>query len=357
MKRDCIIWVWFFVFGLSMQSVAQPGIEKGVEYFEEGSYEEASAFFKEYIDGNPRNAKAYFYMGRIYFEDEEFEKATNQFEQAAELDQTNGLYYMWLGHSFGRRAQNSSRIRQPFLASKCRQNYEKSVELDPENIEARESLIDFYLQAPGFMGGGRDKAESQAEAIFDIDPVAGYMARGRIHEYYEEEAKALENYWKSTEGYPQGMPPYYKLFNHFFTVQDYQSAAEIAKQQLSHNDTTAAIYINFGNALQRNNQFDEALDQYLKVLEMDSTAISAHYQIGRIAAVSGNHLELGKEHIQKFLQESVRYNEVTLAWAHIRLGAIYEHLKDPESAKAEYQKAIKVNPDNEEAKKSLAKLR
>jgi len=37
--------------------------------------------------------------------------------------------------------------------------------LDPHNREAKNDLFDFYLNAPGFLGGGIDKAEAAARGI------------------------------------------------------------------------------------------------------------------------------------------------------------------------------------------------
>ena len=38
----------------------------------------------------------------------------------------------------------------------------KSVELNPKNTEALSDLFEYYLEAPGFLGGGLDKAEAIA---------------------------------------------------------------------------------------------------------------------------------------------------------------------------------------------------
>ena len=40
------------------------------------------------------------------------------------------------------------------LASKARQNFERAVQLDPQNREALSDLFEYYLEAPGFLGGG-----------------------------------------------------------------------------------------------------------------------------------------------------------------------------------------------------------
>ena len=70
----------------------------------------------------------------------------------------------WLGRAYGRRAETSNPFTAPGYASKARQMFEKSVALDPSNKEATGDLLDFYLEAPGFMGGGYEKAEALVKA-------------------------------------------------------------------------------------------------------------------------------------------------------------------------------------------------
>jgi Flp pilus assembly protein TadD len=54
--------------------------------------------------------------------------------------------------------------------------------MDPQNREAKNDLFDFYLNAPGILGGGLDKAEAAARSI----------ANERPPEYEFEEAQLAE---------------------------------------------------------------------------------------------------------------------------------------------------------------------
>lgn len=338
-------------------SFSQTDIDQGVTLFEENKLPEAKSFFENYLKSNKKDPEANFYLGRIYFDQDDFGKATDWIGKAAKYDKNNSKYYMWLGHAYGRRTQEASRIRQPFLAKDSRKNYEKAIETDPNNVEARQSAMEFYLQAPGFMGGGRDKAEAQATAISDIDEIAGVMAWGRVYTYYDEVDNAMSHYTSAIEMYPEEMGPYYRLFNFHFNEQDYTSAIEIANKQLSNNDTTAAIYLNLGNALQRNEQYDEALEAYYTTMELDSTFYNTWYQIGRLSAVSGMHLETGKEYIESFIAQGDLVNDNTMAWAYFRLGTIYEHMNDTPMAKTQYENALKKDKKHEQSKEALTRLR
>jgi tetratricopeptide (TPR) repeat protein len=67
---------------------------------------------------------------------------------------------------------------------------ERAVQLDGKNAEALSDLFDYYLEAPGFLGGGFDKAQNIAHKISDVDPAEGYFARARLAEKRSEYATA-----------------------------------------------------------------------------------------------------------------------------------------------------------------------
>ena len=82
---------------------------------------------------------------------------------------------LWLGRTWGRRAETASPFVAPFNAAKARDYFEKAVALDPTNRDALGDLFDYYLDAPGFLGGGADKAEALANRIAAIDPPEGHF--------------------------------------------------------------------------------------------------------------------------------------------------------------------------------------
>ena len=65
-----------------------------------------------------------------------------------------------------------------FLAKKVKKELEEAVRLNPSNIEARFDLEDFCLNAPWIVGGNKDEARDQVDAISALDAVEGHVARG-----------------------------------------------------------------------------------------------------------------------------------------------------------------------------------
>jgi Flp pilus assembly protein TadD len=131
-------------------------------------------------DSSP-DAATYMLTGKNYFMLGDFKQAARFFEKATELNPASSEYMLWLGRSYGRRAEKASLLSAAISASKARQCFEKAVALDPHNHDALNDLFDYYLNAPGFLGGGVDKAEiiarrvgaeSPAEYHFDLAQLA-----------------------------------------------------------------------------------------------------------------------------------------------------------------------------------------
>ena len=108
------------------------------------------------------------------------------FERAVALEPANSVYHHWLGRAYGRLAETGSMLTALGNASKARQHFEKAIQLDPQNADARHDLFEFYVEAPGFLGGGLDKAERLAVLIAAHDAAEGQYAQARIAEKRKE---------------------------------------------------------------------------------------------------------------------------------------------------------------------------
>jgi Flp pilus assembly protein TadD len=119
-------------------------------------------------------------IGQCHFMQGDFGKATDAFEKALALDPRNSELHRWLGNTYGRRAETGSVFTAPGNARKARQYFERAVELDPNNREAVANLFEYYLEAPGFLGGGMDKAESLIRNIGKLSPTAALHAEAQL---------------------------------------------------------------------------------------------------------------------------------------------------------------------------------
>ena len=147
---------------------------------------EYEAALKLLLPLEKKNGPEWELVGESYFMMGEFKHAGEAFQKAVAAEPGRSNYYLWLGRAYGRRAETSNPFSAPGLASKARQNFERAVELDPRNVEAMNDLFEYYVQAPGFLGGGLDKATALAARIRALDPAEFHFAQAQLAEKRKE---------------------------------------------------------------------------------------------------------------------------------------------------------------------------
>jgi tetratricopeptide (TPR) repeat protein len=126
--------------------------------------------------------------------DRRFDEAADAFERAAKQQQGSAVYHFWLGQAYGAQAQQANVLRQPSLARRTKQEFERAVQLDPDYLDARAGLMQFYLLAPGLMGGSVDKAREQAAEVRRRDPYRGAFLAASIAQRQKDVAGAMREY-------------------------------------------------------------------------------------------------------------------------------------------------------------------
>jgi tetratricopeptide (TPR) repeat protein len=150
-----------------------------------------------------KDGRAHHWIGRNYFMLGDYKKATEALLKSVQAAPQNSEYYHWLGKAWGRRAETSTPFTAPGYATKAREAFEKAVQLNPRNVEAANDLFEYYMQAPGFLGGGLDKAAALSTQIAAIDPVEGHYAKARLAEKRKEFSTAEQQFRRAVELAPQ----------------------------------------------------------------------------------------------------------------------------------------------------------
>jgi tetratricopeptide (TPR) repeat protein len=197
------------------------------------------------------------------------------------------------------------------------------VTLDPKSIDAREGLVGFYSIAPGFMGGSMEKAREQANEIVKLNPIRGSFQLARVAERSKDLAGAETAYKSVITVAPDSAIGYYGL---------------------------AGFYRN-------QSRWDEAFAIYDQLMKLKPDEMPVHLTWAGTAAQSGTNLERGEREAKFYLQHAKDAPPANMSNAHWRLGQIYEKTSRRDLAKAEYSEALKVNPQNQNAKKSLEALK
>jgi tetratricopeptide (TPR) repeat protein len=252
---------------LALSSLAGADDSSSEPLLKTGRADEALRALNAEVKSHPDDAAAYNLLSRIYFQLEMWDSALRMAEKSVVLEPHNSLYQQWLGRSAGRKAENSNPFTAFGLARRVKVAFERAVTLDPNNIGARADLAEYYLEAPAFLGGDRNKARQQGDAILPHDPgLANYIyarveekqGSGRAEEQYKKAIAASGNsarywvelaYYYRRAGRPQdmewaltqslpaahhdGMPAYDGAFILLRTGRNFPAAIQMLRQYLN----------------------------------------------------------------------------------------------------------------------------
>jgi Flp pilus assembly protein TadD len=176
-----------FLFLVVASGASPDVVRQASALYESTEYENSLHVLSE--DPSP-DASTYLLSGKNYFMIGDYKKASESFEKALAISPNNSDYELWLGRAWGRRAETSGWLTAPMHASKARQCFERAVALDPKNHEAKNDLFDFYLNAPGFLGGGLEKAAALAKTIANERPPEFEFEEAQLAERRKDYAEA-----------------------------------------------------------------------------------------------------------------------------------------------------------------------
>jgi len=147
-----------------------------------GRTDEALRLLNSEVQNNANRAATYNLLSRAYFQLEQWDTSLRMAEKSVALEPRNSLYHQWLGRAAGRKAENSNPFAAFALARRVKVAFERAVALDGSNLSARSDLTEYYLEAPGFLGGDKNKARQQAEAVAPHDPALADYLYAKVEE-------------------------------------------------------------------------------------------------------------------------------------------------------------------------------
>src|SRR5882724_1200557 len=198
LRITILILVYFAVTSLLM-AIPAAADESVPALLAAGRADDAITNLRSKLNTSPNDSEAYNLLCRAYFSMGDWDRGISACEKAVSIAPNNSRYHMWLGRIYGEKADGVIFFRAASLAGKVRDEFEAAVRLDPNNVDARSDLGEFYLEAPGIVGGGRDKAEAQAQILAKLDPAKADYLKGRIAEKKKDVVTAEREYRAAIE--------------------------------------------------------------------------------------------------------------------------------------------------------------
>jgi len=280
------------IFASLLHTSAIPANVTPRQLLAEGRVDDAVRVLQQQVSLHPADAESFNLLCRAYFMADAWDPALEACQRAASLAPQSSMYQLWLGRVYGEKADHSSIFSAPGLAKQARSAFERAVQLDPGNWEARADLGEFYAEAPGIVGGGKDKARAQADALMRINPAMGHWVLARVAEKDKQADVAEGEYraeiaashsgaraWLDLAGFLRHEKRYEEMKQALRTLNssllDRPEALLHAAQQLFRSELDLPFAVGL-------------LERYLKAPVEDGPAFKAHDLLGQIYEKQGD---------------------------------------------------------------------
>ena len=287
-----------------------------------GRVDDAITSLRSKIAASPNDAEAHNLLCRAYFSVGDWDRGISACEKAVALAPNNSRYHLWLGRVYGEKADSSNFISAASLAGKVRTEFETAVRLGPDSVDARSDLGEFYLEAPGIVGGGRDKAEAQAKTLSTLDPAKAHWLNGRIAEKRKDLITA---------------------------EKEYRAAIDA-----SHG--SALNWFNLALFYRHQQRWDEMEDAINRAVSAQMDRPEIVMEAGEVLIRTGRNFPAAVRFLRRYLSSTSKVEEAPAFKAHYLLGTALEKQGDKQAAAQEYRAALSLAKDFSRAQEALNRL-
>jgi tetratricopeptide (TPR) repeat protein len=278
-------------------------LNQGISNFNEERYFDAIGFFRDAINLNPYDAKAYYYLGNVYY-------VLKDYKTSLEEGLT-GLKYANTDVDLLLLVANSYRELQEY--AKAEEFYKKTLKLYPSDPEVLRNVGEFYLKI------------NRLSIAYD---------------YLKKAERVQKDSYKIA----------ISLANYFHKKNDIQNAENYYKKAFNLNPYNRDVFVIFAKFYLEQNRILEAA----KILESGEELFPNFFS--GISLLSECYIRLGKaekkyyqkaiEKLEWLIKNSPKIDEKSLSMLYYKLSLSYENF-DINKAIENYEKAIKLDPNNE----------
>jgi tetratricopeptide (TPR) repeat protein len=290
------------------------------QQFDAGNYAGAINTLRALVSQSPGDAEDHFWLGRCYYEVRDYSNAVSELEKATQLDPNSSVYHDWLGRGYGEEAAQEKSF---LLARRVKKEFQAAVEANGSNIDARRDLEEYLLQAPWIVGGSKDDALVQANAIAQVSPVDGHLAKADYESALGKADLAVEEYNAALSLKPQSIEPYLEVANYYGLQGRGTEVAALVEQaaQVSPKDPRLPFYRGVAYILR------------------------------------GADFPLAEESLKSYSASSPERSDwPSHSMARYWLGQLYEKQGNKMAAAEQYREALSLDPDDRDARHALGQL-
>lgn len=292
---------------------------------------------------NPDTAKAeHLSKGEAYLKDSKYQEASLEFRNAIQIDDKLGAAYWGLARSY------EGLQRFPEMIEALR----KVVELDANNLDARQKLGNFMMLASKGRPEMVAEAEKLAKEILAKDPnhIEGHILLGSVLFAQNQRDKAFEELNKAIALDPKRVESYLSMARFYIVTNEQQKAEELFKRAISVNPNSALAHTEYGKYLVQTNRGTEAEAEFHRAVEVDPNDRTSRFVMASYYLVNKQY-DKAEEHYRALaaIDKDKPESQAILA-------DFYSSINRTDEAIKIYQDAIAKSPDYMQGRYRLAEI-
>jgi len=310
---------------------------------------------------HPNDAQTAYLMARVRHELGNIDEAVKYAEIAVKLDPKSSQYHRELGEALADQAGNVSFLKQLGFARRVRSEFDTALALAPKDPDNLFDQLQYYMEAPGVVGGDKRKAEQIANEMVSIDPARGYLALAFIARKQKEDSKLEGLYQKAVESNPRNSEVQIRLAAFYADAKrmNLPSAEKHARDAVEFFPDRVEGYRWLALTLVLEKRFDDAAKLLSRAEGAIPDDLSPFYYAARALLRDGTDMPKAESYLQKYISQTKEpeAGAPSLAAAHWSLGLAFEKEGRKSDARNEMETALRLKPDFEPAKKDLKRLK
>jgi tetratricopeptide (TPR) repeat protein len=228
---------------------------------------------------SPEKAKAeHVSRGEAFLKEQKFQEASLEFRNALQIDDKLAAAHWGLARSF----EGLERYQEAFEELKL------AVVLDPNNLEARVTLGNYYILNAARSAESRAEAEKLAKEILQKDPnnIEGHILMGSVLFAQNERDKAFAELNRAIELDPNRVKSYLSLARFYIVTNELPKAEETYKRAISLNSGSAVAHTEYGKFLVQSDRKAEGEAELSKAVEVEPTDRNSRFVLASFYLVT-----------------------------------------------------------------------
>jgi len=255
------------------QAVDETLLEEAYEALQIGNFRRSEQLLNQFIERYPEYAPAYIFRGGVQIKQGRFQAAVDSLNQAIELDPLNADAYNFLGLALAEQGRFSDAIDAWYT----------TIELNPGDIAAYNYLAS-VLQHQHRMEEAIDVQIRLVDKLPSDWTVHINLAElYRLTENYDEAISEIELAFELAPNDQLIEAFLYRVLgNALDDAGRFEQAEDAYLRSLSLAPNDAICHFDYGLALQRNGQLEQAAEQYRLALEIDADYFPAQERLENV---------------------------------------------------------------------------